>query len=518
MRDIRHTLRAAAAFAVATLAAACASDDEAVVKPAGGGQTVTLTAYQPGSDAETRVGFGKDGAAYWQEDDVIGIMEIDVTNNWTCYFAPFSITGGIGESTATFRGNLLDTTTTSYTYAVYPYNDKHKFDSSGDIESILTYWLPDSYTYTSVDQTYFPADKRGNSYRMPMYGLVSEGKVKFTHLGAVFCLKVDQMPAASGTVTVTEVDDFPLCHGFKVSVSNIDGTAIPEMKITGSPVYDDIPDASACTVTFSYSNAVKGKPGVFYLPVATGGYRLQVTVAGGDLSVTKVLYMEITRGKLKVVNIDTGFNIETEEETEKDNFVVIDGHNFVDLGLTSGTLWAETNIGAATAYDDGNYYSWGETQTKSDYSQEAYTYEYSTVSDEYSEYNTTDKKTTLELDDDAAYKNWGTLCRTPTKEQFEELCNSCTWTWKTDYTNSDGKKREGFEVTSKTNGRSIFLPASGFYDGSETINRNYAGYYMTNTCSGTKDAYLGFIMYIATYRVDSSNRYDGLSVRPVAHQ
>ena len=55
------------------------------------------------------------------------------------------------------------------------------------------------------------------------------------------------------------------------------------------------------------------------------------------------------------------------KKTEGNN-KFINGHIFVDLGLPSGVLWAKTNIGAATAADDGNYYAWGETTTKFDYS------------------------------------------------------------------------------------------------------------------------------------------------------
>ena len=37
------------------------------------------------------------------------------------------------------------------------------------------------------------------------------------------------------------------------------------------------------------------------------------------------------------------------------------GHDYVDLGLPSGTLWATCNIGASKPEDFGNYFAWGET-------------------------------------------------------------------------------------------------------------------------------------------------------------
>lgn len=37
------------------------------------------------------------------------------------------------------------------------------------------------------------------------------------------------------------------------------------------------------------------------------------------------------------------------------------GHEYVDLGLPSGTLWANMNVGANSETDNGLYFAWGET-------------------------------------------------------------------------------------------------------------------------------------------------------------
>lgn len=141
-----------------------------------------------------------------------------------------------------------------------------------------------------------------------------------------------------------------------------------------------------------------------------------------------------------------------------DNSKTIDGHKFIDLGLPSGLLWAETNIGAEKPADDGNYYAWGETQSKSNYSWD--TYKYGTSEDNLTKYNSTDDNTVLDNSDDAAYVNWGSSCRMPTCDDFTELLKSsnCTWTW-TSQTTSDGSSINGYTVTSIKNGNSIFLPA-----------------------------------------------------------
>lgn len=51
---------------------------------------------------------------------------------------------------------------------------------------------------------------------------------------------------------------------------------------------------------------------------------------------------------------------------------VINGHKFVNLGLPSGTLWAETNVGAKSKSDIGEYYAWGEIETKDSYKESNY--------------------------------------------------------------------------------------------------------------------------------------------------
>ncbi len=137
-------------------------------------------------------------------------------------------------------------------------------------------------------------------------------------------------------------------------------------------------------------------------------------------------------------------------------------HEYVDLGLPSGTLWATCNVGADAPEEYGNYYAWGETTTKNNYSWD--TYKCGTNS-KLAKYKTTDGLTTLEAKDDAATANWGEEWRMPTYAEWAELRENSTWTWTT------LKGVNGYKVKA-TNGKSIFLPAPGFrhYD-----NLNDAG-------------------------------------------
>ena len=196
------------------------------------------------------------------------------------------------------------------------------------------------------------------------------------------------------------------------------------------------------------------------------------------------------------------------------NDTVINGHLFVNLGLPSGILWAETNIGAATAADYGDYFAWGETATKSVYSWA--TYAHGSSSSSLSKYNTTDHKTTLDPEDDAAYVNWESPCRMPTSDELAELTNTdnCTWTWTT-VTMADGTTVNGYKVVSNKYGNSIFLPASG-YNVDETTKRGSHTYYWTSSLYSNNVAAYNLYFYSRYYSSTSSNnRIRGYAIRPV---
>ena len=146
---------------------------------------------------------------------------------------------------------------------------------------------------------------------------------------------------------------------------------------------------------------------------------------------------------------------------EKPQDKVINGHKFKDLGLPSGLLWAETNIGASSATDDGDYFAWGETSPKTSYSWS--TYKWGSYP---SKYNSSDGKTTLDAADDAATVKWGTGCRMPDSSELQELYDECNWSWKSSYNGASG-----YLVTGP-NGNTIFFPASGHRSGD---NRYYHG-------------------------------------------
>ncbi len=140
------------------------------------------------------------------------------------------------------------------------------------------------------------------------------------------------------------------------------------------------------------------------------------------------------------------------------------GHEYVDLGLPSGTLWATCNVGATTPEGCGDLFAWGETTPKSSYTCDNYKYGNGSWDSGYydkltkyccqAEYGYNgfiDSLTTLEAMDDAATANWGNGWRTPTKEEWMELC---------EYTTQVGSFQNNVSgmLFTSANGKSIFIP------------------------------------------------------------
>ena len=125
----------------------------------------------------------------------------------------------------------------------------------------------------------------------------------------------------------------------------------------------------------------------------------------------------------------------------------------VDLGLTSGVLWATINIGASSPADAGDYFAWGEKETKDNFGWETYGLCNGSYSSIF-KYTQNDGKKILEPQEDVATSRLGKGWRIPTKEEMEELVNECKWTWE----RMNGQL--GWKVTGR-NGNSIFLPAAG---------------------------------------------------------
>ena len=133
--------------------------------------------------------------------------------------------------------------------------------------------------------------------------------------------------------------------------------------------------------------------------------------------------------------------------------------DFVDLGLPSGLLWAKYNIGAATESETGGYFSWGETAPKTDFGKGKYKF---ADGDNFSKYNNGDKLRQLQPEDDAAFVNLGPWCHIPTKAEWEELIEKCTWeATKMTMPGTTEPVVACWKVTGP-NGNHIILPSTGW--------------------------------------------------------
>ena len=197
--------------------------------------------------------------------------------------------------------------------------------------------------------------------------------------------------------------------------------------------------------------------------------------------------------------------------------VTTESHEYVDLGLPSGLLWATCNVGADSPEDYGDYFAWGETVPKEYYNWSTYQYcngNYNTLTKycydaEYGNNGYVDNLTTLLPEDDAATANWGEGWRMPTKEEWEELRNNTTVTW----TQQNGVNGRLFTAS---NGNSLFLPAAGVRYVDELGDAGDGGYYWSSSLStdypnGAWDFYFNSVVY----PMHDVHRSYGHSVRAV---
>lgn len=185
----------------------------------------------------------------------------------------------------------------------------------------------------------------------------------------------------------------------------------------------------------------------------------------------------------------------------------------VDLGLPSGTKWADRNVGASSPEDYGGLYSWAMTEEVEAYGRYKWGHgEYGEIT-KYctdSKYGTVDNKTILDPEDDAAYVAWGGQWLMPTLEQAKELVANCDSEW----TKLNGVW--GRRYTSKINGNTIFFPAAGYFAYETYYSKGTNGFYWTSTLN-EKNSERAYDLFLASGSTGTSAnfRYYGASVRPV---
>lgn len=174
---------------------------------------------------------------------------------------------------------------------------------------------------------------------------------------------------------------------------------------------------------------------------------------------------------------------------------------FVDLGLPSGTLWAKCNLGMSKPEEAGDFYAWGEVETKKEFTIKNYKwidnlsndYEVACI---YNDYN----KLLYPVFDVCTHKLGEEFCL-PNRDQLNELLG-CESRWDT-LNGVEGQRFVG------PNGNSIFLPAA-IMPGGKTLDADYLGAFYKSNLYCSKTFYSDHTGY--------GNFYDGLLVRPVYRQ
>ena len=204
------------------------------------------------------------------------------------------------------------------------------------------------------------------------------------------------------------------------------------------------------------------------------------------------------------------------------------GHEYVDLGLPSGTLWAKCNVGAEKESDYGLYFQWGDVvgyssdQVGSGEGKKYFKwsdYKYCNGSNTtLTKYNTksssgiVDNLTTPLPEDDAASVNMGGSWHIPSIEQIDELYNSSYTT--TTWTTVNGIY--GRLITSNTNGNTLFLPASGSCNGDSVSDVGSIGCYWSSSLDTDYPGCAWHLLFRSSAIYDNSSyRYNGTSVRGV---
>lgn len=456
-------------LATAMLLGSCTNDD-APTHESEILKGINVTIEQADFFSESRSTYQVDPArgfvSSWSAGDVIGIYPLGGDQ------VSFPISEGEGSATARFDGGSWALRSNMKYSAYYPFKKSNYIVSETEI--------PVSY----IDQ----AQNGNNSTAgLAAYDYLaaaatqpnSNGSVDLTmkHLGAFVRFQLT-MPKAATLVNANVASD----DKEFVTAGTIDLSA-------ATPAITSTATSSNFDVVLSNITCAKDEVVTLYAmvaPLSLSGSKMTITLKdnedktyiyecdGVNFAASKSYNFTITE-----TSGGTGATIEDAGWAENQ----INGHEYVDLGLS--VKWATCNVGANSPEEYGDYFAWGETTTKSSYS-ESNSFTYEKFASSLQSSSIIDSENNLTKNYDAATKSWGATWRMPTLSEIKELVNSdnCTWLWTTQ------KGVNGYKVTSKKNGNSIFLPAAG---GREGRNLDYASSrvycWSATTDSGCTGAY-----------------------------
>ena len=479
--------------ALLTLSALVACGEDAAVDESlnlSNGKTlerISITGKDFQIDGATRSSVVVDNAGVnflWAANDTVGIFPNSGSQ------AEFAMEEGVGMQTATFNGGGWALKHSATYSAYYPYNFYNR-----DLTKIPVRYEGQTQEGNAATTHLGAYDYMAASVATPANGAVT---FDMQHMGALVMLQtnLDEAKTLTSVALKANADVFTTLGIMDLSVVN--------------PAITAASTTNTFTIALSNFMVAENETSTIYFmlaPTNLVGETLEITLSDENGEYIKY---EVA-GKNFVAGTAYAYTL-----TEGEKFDTSIIYKAVDLGLPSGTLWADRNIGADSPEACGDYFAWGETEPKDYYDYSTYKWcngsaytqtKYCTDST----YGTVDNKTTLDLEDDAAYVNMGSEWRMPTLSEQQELLDNCTWTWI--WATQNGLN--GYKVTGK-NGNSLFLPAAGVRSDSGLYDVGFDGKYRSSSLheSFPYDAYV-LNFYSGGYNCGSYGRYLGYPVRAV---
>lgn len=418
--------------------ASCGNDIELTEAqaPVKGEYKVTFTASQESSATRTAV----DGTnVVWQTGDAITVFDGAGEN------CSFEIVKGVGTTLGEFQGTITVTEPKSYC-AVYPLAPDAQL-AGGDVvvsDAPIADVPASDYTITGlvlpVEQV---ATRDGFDPQAAIMTARNDNADKITSTSED--LSLGEFKHVCAFVKVTTTEDYDKITFTAKGGERIAGgfTAYVEEDGVSSVEPDD--DASTTVSLVPAVEGTKIAAGTYFIAILPGtleeGFIMECITLGDADNQMEELYRSYN-GSTSVFSRHNVVNMGTVSTT---NGWTAFTPTYVDLGLTSGTKWATCNVGALTPEDYGDYFAWGETEPKTDYSWTSYKWcegsentltKYNTISNNGT---VVDNNTVLDASDDAAHVNWGATWRMPAEEDQQELRNNCYWEWTDDYNDTNVK-------------------------------------------------------------------------------
>lgn len=411
--------------------------------------------------------------AYWPDD-----------NSEVTFYAYYPSDGNTSAVTTTFDGTAgtLAITTDGTKDVMAAYASASKDDNNGSVSLQFRHLMAQTVINVLANATNMPA---GTTHTLTGLTLSAPGAATLTF--------------SSGAV-----------------VANADAAATYAFH---SAETDNPVELSADTTTV----------GTAMIPASTGtGTKAQLTVdytatiSGNTRSYSRTAEVTLISGYKNQINVSVQGDMPLTINAVVENMEpIVDGHVYVDLGLPSGLLWATMNVGASKPEEYGDYFAWGETESKEDYSWQTYKYCNGTqetltkyvpqeMAESFGYEGYYDTLSVLELADDAAHINWGGGWRTPSDAEWQELFDGCTY----EAINEDGVI--GAKLISSYNGKSIFFSFAGFMTGTNWQEETLESYYWGTGVRRNWPVNVSQAVFQngSTY-VTTSYRNIGIPVRPV---